>query len=144
VTAAERVDLRSRLVLLQQGDDLLVSETAALHGTSSFVHSKVKNTSPQWPGSRGEGQVTLFPDARTAPAGERIDVAGVGRSRRYRAALPRGRADEDAITADIVELAFQYGRYGYRRITALLRDAGWAVNVKRVERRALSRNRSER
>ena len=35
---------------------------------------------------------------------------------------------------DIVALATQYGRYGYRRITAMLRDAGWAVNAKRVER----------
>lgn len=34
----------------------------------------------------------------------------------------------------IIALASQYGRYGYRRITALLREAGWAVNVKRVER----------
>ncbi|CUH39485.1 hypothetical protein JSE7799_02212 [Jannaschia seosinensis] len=49
--------------------------------------------------------------------------------------MPRGRPDEDALTADIVALASQYGRYGYRRITALLRDAGWVVNVKRVERR---------
>ena len=32
------------------------------------------------------------------------------------------------LTADIVELARTYGRYGYRRITALLRSAGWAVN----------------
>ena len=32
------------------------------------------------------------------------------------------------------ELARQYGRYGYRRIVALLRDAGWQVNDKRVER----------
>jgi len=38
------------------------------------------------------------------------------------------------LTADIVELATTYGRYGYRRITALLREAGWAVNRKRVER----------
>lgn len=45
-----------------------------------------------------------------------------------------GRADEATLTADIVELATQYGRYGYRRITALLHAAGWAVNVKRVER----------
>jgi hypothetical protein len=42
--------------------------------------------------------------------------------------VPRGRADEDALTADIIALASQYGRYGYRRITALLREAGWAVN----------------
>ena len=47
---------------------------------------------------------------------------------------PRGADDEAALTADIIELARRYGRYGYRRITALLRDAGWAVNHKRVER----------
>ena len=34
----------------------------------------------------------------------------------------------------MIELARQYGRYGYRRIAALLRDAGWQVNAKRVER----------
>lgn len=34
----------------------------------------------------------------------------------------------------IVELASQYGRYGYRRITALLRNDAWRVNHKRVER----------
>ena len=38
------------------------------------------------------------------------------------------------MSADIIALAAQYGRYGYRRITALLRAAGWVVNVKRVER----------
>jgi len=34
----------------------------------------------------------------------------------------------------IIELATQYGRYGYRRITALLREEEWQVNHKRVER----------
>ena len=34
----------------------------------------------------------------------------------------------------MIALARQYGRYGYRRIAALLRDAGWRVNDKRVER----------
>jgi len=38
------------------------------------------------------------------------------------------------LTADITALALQYGRYGYRRITAMLHRAGWMVNVKRVER----------
>jgi hypothetical protein len=38
------------------------------------------------------------------------------------------------LTADIVALATQYGRYGYRRIAAMLRDAGWVVNTKRIER----------
>ena len=36
--------------------------------------------------------------------------------------------------ADIIRLARQYGRYGYRRIAALLRVEGWRVNHKRVER----------
>ena len=35
---------------------------------------------------------------------------------------------------DMIELARQYGRYGYRRIAALLRDAGWQVSDGRVER----------
>jgi len=34
----------------------------------------------------------------------------------------------------MVELATQYGRYGYRRITAMLRREGWLVNHKRVQR----------
>ena len=42
--------------------------------------------------------------------------------------------DEAALTGAIVALALQYGRYGYRRITAMLRRDGWTVNVKRVER----------
>jgi len=41
---------------------------------------------------------------------------------------------ESALTERIIELALQYGRYGYRRITALLRADGWYVNHKRVER----------
>src|SRR4051794_23427339 len=47
---------------------------------------------------------------------------------------PSAPDDEAALTADIVALATRYGRYGYRRITALLRQAGWRVNRKRVER----------
>ena len=34
----------------------------------------------------------------------------------------------------MIELTHRFGRYGYRRISALLRDAGWQVNDKRVER----------
>ena len=43
-------------------------------------------------------------------------------------------SDEGPLTAAIVRLASQHGRYGYRRITALLRAEGWCVNHKRVER----------
>lgn len=42
--------------------------------------------------------------------------------------------DEVALTADITTLATPYGRYGYRRITAMLRQRGWRVNAKRVAR----------
>jgi len=43
--------------------------------------------------------------------------------------------DEEArLRERIIELATQYGRYGYRRITALLREEEWQVNHKRVER----------
>ena len=42
--------------------------------------------------------------------------------------------DEERLRADICRLALQYGRYGYRRITALLQVEGWHVNHKRVER----------
>jgi putative transposase len=42
--------------------------------------------------------------------------------------------DEERLVGQVVSLASQYGRYGYRRITALLRNDGWKVNHKRVER----------
>jgi len=44
------------------------------------------------------------------------------------------RDDEDALTQAILNLATEYGRYGYRRITALLKTQGWHVNAKRVQR----------
>jgi len=44
-------------------------------------------------------------------------------------------SDEKQLTEDIVELATKFGRYGYRRITALLNNQKhWGVNHKRVER----------
>ncbi len=52
-------------------------------------------------------------------------------SQRYQAVTA---SDEGPLTSAIVRLASLYGRYGYRRITALLRTEGWHVNHKRVER----------
>lgn len=46
----------------------------------------------------------------------------------------RSKLDEERLTARVVTLASEYGRYGYRRITALLRQEGWRVNHKRIER----------
>ena len=52
-------------------------------------------------------------------------------TQRYR---PTQRDDEDRLTQAIVTLAGRYGRYGYRRITALLQRTGWSVGKDRVER----------
>ena len=65
---------------------------------------------------------------------ERRACQVLGQHRSTQRKKPRTRDDEVALTADIIELAKTYGRYGYRRITALLRSAGWAVNAKRVQR----------
>lgn len=43
-------------------------------------------------------------------------------------------ADEPPLVKRIIQLASDYGRYGYRRVTALLRGEGWLVNHKRVQR----------
>ena len=59
----------------------------------------------------------------------------LGQHRSTQRRVPRQRDDEERLTADIIELARQYGRYGYRKIAELLRStAGWIVNDKRVER----------
>jgi len=58
-------------------------------------------------------------------------VIGPPRSTQRR--VPQTPEDEARLTADIIALATPYGRYGYRRITALLHQAGWTVNRKRVE-----------
>ena len=42
--------------------------------------------------------------------------------------------EEEKLVARIVELPTQYGRYGYRRITALLKQEEWQVNHKKIER----------
>jgi putative transposase len=65
---------------------------------------------------------------------ERRACRALGQHRSTQRKVPRGRDDEEALTADRVALAEQYGRYGYRKISALLKAAGWLVNDKRVER----------
>jgi len=65
---------------------------------------------------------------------ERRACRVLGQYRSTQRMVPTTADDEAALTADIIALARQYGRYGYRRITALLCRAGWAVNKKRVAR----------
>ncbi len=65
---------------------------------------------------------------------ERRACRVLGQSRATQRRVLRIAADEPSLVVRIVELATQYGRYGYRRITALLRREGWRVNAKRVSR----------
>ena len=65
---------------------------------------------------------------------ERRACRTLGQHRSTQRQAPQGRADEERLTDDIIELADQYGRYGYRMVTGLLNNAGWQVNHKRVER----------
>jgi transposase InsO family protein len=84
-----------------------------------------------------------------SPARRRLAVSGA--QEKYRVSerrvcllvkQPRGtqryqvtqRSDEELLTRAIVQLAAEYGRYGYRRITAMLKRDGWQVGKDRVER----------
>ena len=47
---------------------------------------------------------------------------------------PKVSEDDCILHSQIIELAKRFGRYGYRRITAMLRRNGWVVNHKGVQR----------
>jgi putative transposase len=65
---------------------------------------------------------------------ERRACTALGQHRSTQRKVPRGREDTERLTADVIELARQYGRYGYRKVAALLRQTGWSVSDGRVER----------
>ena len=58
---------------------------------------------------------------------ERRACRVLGQHRSTQRKIAKTLDDEAALTADITALVLQYGRYGYRRIMALLRQAGWIV-----------------
>lgn len=66
------------------------------------------------------------------PAAAVCRALGVPRSAFYR--LPRRSRPSQELEQRVVELSERHPRYGYRRITALLRRAGACVNPKRVQR----------
>ena len=97
----------------------------------------------QWMVCRPERKALLSPSHRRAcidlvrsqmKVSEHRICRVLGQHRSTQRRLPQGRADEDRLVADMIELARQYSRYGYRRFASLLRGAGWQVNDKRVER----------
>jgi len=71
---------------------------------------------------------------KTLKVSERRACRVLGQVRSTQRHSSRTKYDEERLVARIIELATRYGRYGYRRITALLKQEGWKVNHKRVER----------
>lgn len=65
---------------------------------------------------------------------ERRACKVLGQPRSTQRLIPYVPDDEPILVTRMIELAEQYGRYGYRMITGLLRQEGWKVNHKRVER----------
>lgn len=65
---------------------------------------------------------------------ERRACKVLGHARSSHRYSKQSKQDETQLRQDVVRLAGRYGRYGYRRIAALLRAEGWRVNHKRVER----------
>ena len=68
------------------------------------------------------------------PYSERRICRALGIQRSSIRYIPEPRSDEGPLRADVVRLAAQYGRYGYRRVTALLWQKGWKISPSRVER----------
>jgi putative transposase len=58
----------------------------------------------------------------------------IGQPRKTQRRTFKVKDDEEALRTAIIDLALQYGRYGYRRITEMLKREGLWVNHKRVER----------
>jgi putative transposase len=71
---------------------------------------------------------------QTLGVSERRACRVLGQPRSVQRYHPQSSWEEEVLRGDIVRLASNYGRYGYRRITALLWAEGWRVNRKRVER----------
>ncbi len=71
---------------------------------------------------------------QTLSASERRACRVLAQARATQRKSVKASVEEQRLTTRMVELATRYGRYGYRRITALLKQEGWQVNHKKVER----------
>ncbi len=71
---------------------------------------------------------------QTLRVSERRACRVLGQARTTQRHRPKPSLDEERLVTQMIELATRYGRYGYRRITGLLRWDGWRVNHKRIER----------
>jgi putative transposase len=71
---------------------------------------------------------------KTLTVSERRACRVIGQARTTQRLIRLTSDEKEKLIACIIQLATKYGRYGYRRITALLKQEGWQVNHKRVER----------
>ncbi len=71
---------------------------------------------------------------QTLSVSERRACQALGQYRTTQRYLSHIGTEEEKLTGRIIELASQYGRYGYRRITAMLQQQSWQVNHKKVEK----------
>ncbi len=71
---------------------------------------------------------------KTLTVSERRACRVIGQARTTQRLIRLTGGEKEKLIARITQLATKYGRYGYRRVTALLKQEGWQVNHKRVER----------
>ena len=86
------------------------------------------------PGTRRAAPAKLLSPARRRECIERVQkqtgvserraCSVLGQHRSTQRCPPKTPEDEERLVADMIALARDYGRYGYRRIAALLRNAG--------------------
>src|SRR5918998_6145860 len=71
-------------------------------------------------GGLKSGQVKRLKELEAENARLRRAVSDLTLDKQILAEAPRGRDDEERLTADTIELARRYGRYGYRKVAELL------------------------
>jgi transposase InsO family protein len=71
---------------------------------------------------------------RELKVSERRACRAIGQCRSTQRTELRVTQEDKSLTLRITEVAAQFGRYGYRRVAAILRQEGWDVNVKKVYR----------
>ena len=72
---------------------------------------------------------------------ERTACSLVGLSRAAYRYLPLPRDDGEPLRAEVIRMASTYGRYGYRLIGSMMRNAGWGASDHRQGRSHLARGR---
>ncbi|MEJ2048079.1 MAG: IS3 family transposase, partial [Dehalococcoidia bacterium] len=126
-----RVDQARRLKELEQENSRLKKLVADL----SLDNAILKEASPGKLLSPPKRRMLIENICKVLRVSQRRACKVLGQARTTQRRNPTPSPEEKRLTEDIVTLATRYGRYGYRRITAMLNNVmSWQVNHKRVER----------